>query len=60
MATKDDGLEAAPSSITAPARSKQSVSPWRTAEERAEAITAKKKRRRAAHRIGLRRSHANG
>lgn len=60
MPTKDENLESAPSSIAVPAHSKQSVSPWRTAKERADGIAAKKKRRRAAHRIGLKRSHANG
>jgi hypothetical protein len=36
------------------------VTRWRTAEERAGALKTKKQRRRAAHRIALRRSHANG
>ncbi len=35
-------------------------SPWRTAEERAAGLLAKKKHRRAAHRVALKRSHANG
>jgi len=39
---------------------KQDVSRWHTAAERAEALRAKKQRRRAAHRIALGRSHANG
>jgi hypothetical protein len=36
------------------------VSRWHTAGERAEGLKTKKQRRRAAHRIALRRSHANG
>jgi hypothetical protein len=43
-----------------PVTPKQQVSRWHTAGERAEAIRAKKQRRRAAHRIALRRSHAKG
>jgi hypothetical protein len=39
---------------------KQYVSRWRTAGERADALRAKKQRRRAAHRVALKRSHANG
>jgi hypothetical protein len=38
----------------------QRTSPWRTAAERAAGLLAKKKHRRAAHRVALRRSHANG
>jgi hypothetical protein len=38
----------------------QNASPWRTAEERAAGILAKKKQRRAAHRVTLKRSHAKG
>lgn len=40
--------------------SSQNTSPWRTAEERAAGILAKKKQRRAAHRVALKRSHAKG
>jgi hypothetical protein len=39
---------------------KQHVTRWRTAEKRAAGLSAKKQRRRAAHRVALRRSHANG
>lgn len=39
---------------------KQYVSRWHTAGERAEALGAKQKRRRDAHRITLRRSHSKG
>jgi hypothetical protein len=38
----------------------QRTSPWRTAQERAAGLLAKKKHRRAAHRVALRRPHANG
>lgn len=58
MPTKDQTSESA--AIPAPAHSTQYVPRWRTAEERAAAIKAKKQRRRAAHRISLRRSPANG
>jgi hypothetical protein len=60
MSTKDERSESTVTSVPLPAHSRQYVSHWRTAEERAEALQAKKKRRRAAHRIALRRSHANG
>lgn len=60
MPKKDENSESAANSVPAPARSGQYVSPWRTAEERAEALKSKKQRRRAAHRIALRRSPANG
>lgn len=60
MPTKDASSEAAATSVPVPAHSRQHVSRWRTAEERAEALKAKKQRRRAAHRIALRRSPANG
>jgi|HubBroStandDraft_4_1064222.scaffolds.fasta_scaffold28421_3 hypothetical protein len=60
MPIKDESSESAASSVPAPAHSKHYVSHWRTAEERADAIKAKKQRRRAAHRIALRRSPANG
>jgi len=33
---------------------------YRTADKRAAALLAKKKQRRAAHRVTLRRSHTNG
>jgi len=39
---------------------KQVVTHWRTAAERAQGIRSKKLRRRAAHRVALNRSHANG
>lgn len=39
---------------------KQVVTRWHNAAERAEGIKAKMKRRRAAHRISLRRSHSKG
>jgi hypothetical protein len=60
MPTKNEGSEPAPSIVPAPEHSTQYVSHWRTAEERAEGLRVKKERRRAAHRIALRRSHANG
>ena len=60
MSTKNESSESAAMSVPAPARPRQYVSHWRTAEERAEALRAKKQRRRAAHRIALKRSPANG
>ncbi len=60
MPTKDEIPELTANSAPVPAHSRQYVSHWRTAEERAEALRAKKQRRRAAHRIALRRSPANG
>ena len=39
---------------------KPQVSRWRTADERAEGLRTKKLRRRAAHRVALRRSHSKG
>jgi hypothetical protein len=60
MPTKDEGSESATTTAPVPGRPTQYVSHWRTAEERAEGIKIKKQRRRAAHRIALRRSHANG
>lgn len=38
----------------------QAVAPPRTADKRAAALLAKKKQRRAAHRVTLRRSHTKG
>jgi hypothetical protein len=53
-----EGMNATPvQTSSSPTRN---VSPWRTAEERAAGILAKKKQRRAAHRVTLKRSHANG
>jgi len=60
MTTKKEGLESTPTPVPAPVHPRRSISGWRTAEERAEALRAKKQRRRAAHRITLRRSHARG
>ena len=36
------------------------ASPSRAADKRADAVRAKKKKKRAAHRVALRRSHTNG
>jgi len=60
MSKKNESSESPAISVPTLAQSKQYVSQWRTAEQRAEALQAKKKRRRAAHRIALRRSPANG
>jgi len=60
MPKKDESPESATSPVTAAPHSRQHVSHWKTAEERANALRAKKQRRRAAHRIALRRSSANG
>jgi hypothetical protein len=60
MPTKDEATESTATTVAAPVHSRQYVPRWRTAEERAEALRAKQQRRRAAHRIALRRSPANG
>jgi hypothetical protein len=60
MSATDEILESSATPVQIPATVKQYVSQWRTAEERAEALRAKKQRRRAAHRVALKRSHANG
>ena len=51
MTTTDETLQSAMTSFTAGASTRQYISHWRTAEERAEGLKAKKQRRRAAHRI---------
>jgi hypothetical protein len=43
-----------------PVAPKQPVTRWHSTEQRVAALHAKKLRRRAAHRVALRRSHANG
>ncbi|HEY4899517.1 MAG TPA: hypothetical protein VIH91_01735 [Terriglobales bacterium] len=43
-----------------PTPPKQGASADRVADKHAEALRAKKKKKRAAHRVALRRSHANG
>jgi len=60
MTTKEGSVEMTATPVPAPVHPRQNISRWRTAEERADALRAKKQRRRAAHRITLRRSHANG
>ena len=59
MAPKESSEPTATSAPT-PAHARQHISRWRTVEERAKGLKAKKQRRRAAHRIALRRSHAKG
>jgi hypothetical protein len=39
---------------------RQNASLDRVADKRADAVSAKKKKKRAAHRVALRRSHTNG
>lgn len=58
----DKGKSSEPTTTSVPTvgNPKQHVARWHTAEERAAALLAKKQRRRAAHRIALRRSHAKG
>lgn len=55
-----ESSEQAATSALAPPHERQNISRWRTAEERAKALRAKKQRRRAAHRIALERSHTKG
>ena len=40
--------------------SRQNVSRDRVTDKRADAVSAKKKKKRAAHRVALRRSHTKG
>jgi len=58
MTTKEEGLP--PNPVPAPVHLQRSISGWRTAAERVEALRAKKQSRRAAHKMTLRRSHAKG
>ncbi len=44
----------------AQAQPKKNATPDRVADKRAEAVRAKKKKKRAAHRVALRRSHTGG
>lgn len=61
MATIHDVIpEPDVTSVATPAKPKQKVATPRTANARAESVRAKKKRRRASHKIALRRSHSNG
>jgi hypothetical protein len=56
MSTEETG----PAQGKSEAAPKQPVSHWRTAAERAEALRARMLRRRAAHRVALKRSHTKG
>jgi hypothetical protein len=50
-------------SVVEPAQAqpkKKNAAPDRVADNRAEAVRAKKKKKRAAHRVALRRSHTGG
>ncbi len=49
-----------PTTVPAPAISRYNPSPWRTAVERADALRARKKQKRTAHRATLKRSHSRG
>jgi len=60
MTTKEQTSAVTSTSEQTAVPMRQHVTCWRTAEERAGALKAKKQRRRAAHKIALRRSHANG
>jgi hypothetical protein len=60
MAATKETLEPSTAPVQTQVTPKQYVSQWRTAGERAEGLRAKKQRRRAAHRVALKRSHANG
>lgn len=44
----------------AQAQPKKNTTPNRVADKRAEAVLAKKKKKRAAHKVALRRSHTGG
>ena len=60
MPTKDETTESTTITVPAPVHARQYVPCWRTAQERAVGLKAKQLRRRAAHRLALRKSHANG
>ena len=60
MATKQEGSETTATAVAKPTDPRQYLSRWRTAEQRANGLRAKKQRRRASHRVALKRSHANG
>ena len=60
MAPKEESSEPTATSAPPLVQRRQNISRWRTAEERAKALKAKKQRRRAAHRIALGRSHTKG
>jgi hypothetical protein len=53
-----------PESIAVPVKTQpqptRMAAPDRVADKRADALNAKKKKKRAAHRVALRRSHTNG
>jgi hypothetical protein len=55
-----DNMEAAGSQSTTATKPKQHAVPRRNADKREAAVLAKKKQRRAAHRVTLRRSHTKG
>jgi hypothetical protein len=60
MAAKEESPEPNATPAQAQTSSKPYVSRWHTTGERVEAVKAKMRRRRAAHRIALRRSHSKG
>jgi hypothetical protein len=49
-----------PAETTTPAKTATPAKQNASADKRAEALRAKKKKKRAAHRVALRRSHTNG
>jgi hypothetical protein len=61
MTTSDIEVPKA-TSVVEPAQTepKKNTTPDRTAYRRAEAVRVKKKKKRAAHRVALRRSHTGG
>lgn len=60
MSGKQEGPETTATAVATPTAPRQFASRWHTAAERADGLRAKKQRRRASHRIALRRSPANG
>ena len=52
--------ETAPPQLQTQETTKQQVSHWHTAAERAQALKAQMLRRRAAHRVALKRSYTKG
>jgi hypothetical protein len=57
-------VEEIPESTVTPARTQtpqtQKASPNRAVDKRSDVVSAKKKKKRVAHRVALRRSHTNG
>ena len=61
MTTSETGVATATSAVEpVQAQPKKNTAPDRIADKRAEAVRAKKKKKRAEHKVALRRSHTGG